>query len=120
MDTQILKIRQLISRNKLIDAFNQIKLLDLDLDENNSITILSSRFYEINKMWDSGVIDINTLNIEKNKIRTSFLNILNEIQLSNVAKVQMNEPNESTSKHNSVIMKGKYVAGRDIIINKEK
>lgn len=73
------KIRRQIAQNKLRDAINAIYKFDLSKDELNSIVLIESRFNEVNKKTQLGLISNEEAKLELNKIRNSLLIIISEI-----------------------------------------
>lgn len=89
------KIRRQIAQNKLGEAINAIYKLELSKDNLNSIVLIESRFNEINKKSQLGLVSGEEANLELNKIRSSLLNIISEIDSI------INEPSSNPDSSNS-------------------
>lgn len=103
MDKMIEKIRRQIAQNKLEDAINSIYTINLPKDELNSIVLMESRFNEINKKSQLGLISNEEAALELNKIRNSLLNILTDIDSL------LNESLPNPSNSNSPNYKGRKI-----------
>lgn len=73
-------IKDLIQKDKIEEAINELKKVIKDNEFQEEVIIYSARLKSITKKTRMGVIDFDTENLEKNKIRKSILLIVNELE----------------------------------------
>ncbi len=76
------KVKSLIGENKLKEAIDLLLSHYKGSDNENVVLIIKSKLVELNKKENIGVIDNDQSNLERNKIRHSILNIVDEEILS--------------------------------------
>ena len=83
MKETILKIKKLIAVDKIEEALNSILSINgVDKEYVNETIVNSSKFFEISSLDRKGVIDRNSVAIEKTQIRYALLEIVDKIEKS--------------------------------------
>ena len=84
------KIRKLIELDKLSDAIEELKKHINDKDLLNDLIMQSAKYQELQLLNRNGVLDFEQLNIAKAKIRYSLLQIINEMENSQIEIITPN------------------------------
>lgn len=74
-------IRDLISKSRTKDALKRLldHTADSDSDAHNTLTLLSSRFSEIERNSRLGIVSSSDLQLERNRINMALLSVLDEL-----------------------------------------
>ncbi len=74
-----IKVKTFVEENKLQDALTELEKIITDKNDENSLVILLSRIKDNNQKEIRGTASFQNINIEKNKIRESILELTDKV-----------------------------------------
>lgn len=77
---QLKKVKELIEKDNINGAIEELQRIVKDYELQNEIIINSARLNSISKKARTGIVDFNTESREKNNIRFSLLQIIDELE----------------------------------------
>lgn len=79
METQIDRIKTLIAKNDLQEAFVQIRKVFSESKKQNEVILQESRFNEVKKFFDIGIIDFRETRLTTAQIKFTLLELVDEL-----------------------------------------